>query len=179
MNSLNRSTSRCGVSLIELIVVMSAASVILSLSAGLIHRVMHAETAARSLVNIERTSLRLATILRRDANAATTAITDTAQLADGVFLRLESSAGSSIEYRREGQIIHRSGFDRDRIVSREQFAFAAELEVQVTTETSQLILVTITSRGRAMDSDPDDPVQQAKSLAVDLQVVAALQRDGQ
>src|SRR4051812_16828060 len=119
MNQPDRTTRHRGVSLVELIVVMSAASVILSLSAGLIHHIMHAETAARSLATVERTSLRLAAALRRDVNAATSAITDTAQLADSFFLRLDSSAGSRIDYRHEDQTIHRLELDGDRVVARE------------------------------------------------------------
>src|SRR5437762_4378350 len=125
MNQPDRTTRHRGVSLVELIVVMSAASVILSLSAGLIHRIMHAETAARSLATVERTSLRLAAALRRDVNAATRAITDQAQLADGAFLRLGYLAGSRIEYRRVDETIHRLELDGDRIVARDQFPFAA------------------------------------------------------
>lgn len=59
---------RRGVSLIELLVVMSAATVILTLSTGLIHRIMHAQSKARGLAEIERTTLRLGNRFRRDVH---------------------------------------------------------------------------------------------------------------
>jgi prepilin-type N-terminal cleavage/methylation domain-containing protein len=179
MKQILRPSRRNGVSLIELIVVMSAASIILSLSAGLIHRVMHAETKARSLAAIERTSLRLADAVRRDVHSAAHAVTDAGQLADGAFLQLETSDNGHIEYHREEQTIHRLQLDNDRIIAREQFVFPSDFDVQLRSETSGLVALTLTSHKPDSISRPEDPIRLATSFAIDLQVVAALRGAGQ
>ena len=56
MKSTRSKRHRRGVSLVELLVVMSAATVILTLSTGLIHRIMHAQSKARVLADMERTT---------------------------------------------------------------------------------------------------------------------------
>ena len=178
MNPIPRTARRKGVSLVELMIVMSAASIILSLSAGLIHRVMHAETKARKLAAVERTSLRLSDAVRRDVHSAARAVTDPEQLADGVFLRLETSSTSRIEYRREEQTIHRLQLDNDRVIAREQFVFPSAFELQIRSETPGLVVLTLASCKPDNADQPDVAIRLAKSFAVDLQVVAAL-RGGQ
>jgi prepilin-type N-terminal cleavage/methylation domain-containing protein len=174
MKQILSASPRAGVSLIELIVVMSAASIILSLSAGLIHRAMHAETRARNLAAVERTSLRLSAAVRRDIHSAVTAATDSTQLADGIFLRLDTSTAQRIEYRRDGRAIHRLQFEHDAVVAREQFAFPSDFNLQMRSETPALLTFTLTSPRLSGPPEPEDAIQIAKSFAVNLQVVAAL-----
>ena len=173
-----RTDRRPGVSLVELIVLMSAASVILSLSAGLIHRMMHAESRARSVAAVERTSLRLAEALRRDIHAASSAVTDPSQLTDGAFLRLESAEKGRIDYRLEDLTIHRLQLDAEQIVAREQFLFPTDIELKILPEGSRLLVLILTSSKRSVD-EPEDPVRLAHALPVDLQIIAALQRGAQ
>jgi prepilin-type N-terminal cleavage/methylation domain-containing protein len=186
MNHNCRSSRRDGVSLIELLVVMSATSIILSLSAGLIHRIMHAESKARSLGTIERTSLRLANTFRRDVHDASNAITDRAQLTDGAFVRLNSSGGKRIEYRREQRVIRRIQLDGERIVVRDEFAFPTDFEMNLQYDGSRLLVLAVSSqkenprnespREESRSDKPIDPVRLAHALTVNLEVAAALGR---
>lgn len=169
---------RCGVSLVELLVVMSAATVILTLSTGLIHRLMHAQSKARALADVERTTLRLGNDFRRDVHQALRAMTDKSGLASGGFIRLENVDGSQIEYHAENTTIRRVQLLSGGVVAREEYSFAGECELDAHVESERLVTLTITSRGRD-DADADANVQQSIDGAkVDLQVVAALGRRG-
>jgi len=168
-----------GVSLVELLVVMSAASIILSLSAGLIHRAMHAETKARALTAVERAAIRLSHAFRHDVNRASDAVMNSAQLRDRAFIHLQSKNGGSVEYRRDERTIYRLQYDGERIVAREQFVFAADFDLQSHVENSRLIELTLTSAQRELSHDQTQLIQRAHQLPVYLQVVAALERGGQ
>jgi hypothetical protein len=178
MKQIFRMSRRNGVSLVELIVVMSGASIILSLSAGLIHRVMHAETKARNLAAVERTSLGLTDAVRRDVHRAANAVVDAEQLTDGVFLQLQTSSTGRAEYRRESQTIHRLQLDSHQIIAREQFLFPSDFDLQVRSEKPGIVVLTLTSHKPDNPDPPEDAIRLAKSFAIDLQVVAAL-RGGQ
>lgn len=169
---------RCGVSLVELLVVMSAATVILTLSTGLIHRLMHAQSKARALADVERTTLRLGNDFRRDVHQALRAVTDKSELAGGVFIRLENVDGSWAEYRLEETTIRRVQAVSDRVVAHEEYSFGEEFALDAQVENERLVTLTITSRGRD-DADADANVRQSIDGAkVDLQVVAALGQRG-
>lgn len=179
MNNLCPLHHRRAISLIELLVVMSAASVILSLSAGLIHRVMHAETKTRSVSAIERTSLRLANVFRCDVHNARQARAEPSGLPQGVFVQLETSPGERVEYRREEQTIHRISLDGDQIIARELFVFPTEFEIVVQIEPAPLVVLTVTSPDKKRHSDNQDSVRLAQSPPIQLQVTAALNRGDQ
>ncbi len=167
-----------GVSLVELLVVMSAATVILTLSTGLIHRIMHAQTKARWLADVERTTLRLSNDVRRDVHLATQATTDKSQLGNGSFLRLQLADGNTLEYRREETTIQRIQLDGSRTIAREEFAFGQEFELEANLEEGRLVVLSVTSRGHRNRNNSDEPSRIADEIPVDLQVVAALGRGG-
>ena len=72
--------SRRGVSLTELLLLMSSYTMILSMCTVLLHRVMHVEIESRSFVDAERTSERLSRQFRQDVHQATAAEADGSKL---------------------------------------------------------------------------------------------------
>jgi hypothetical protein len=167
-----------GVSLVELLVVMSAATVILTLSTGLIHRIMHAQTKARLLADVERTTLRLSNDVRRDVHQAMQATGDKAQLGEGVFLRLQLADGSTLEYRREETTIQRVHLEGSRTIAREEFVFDGDFELEAKVEDGRLVVLSVSSRGKRNKSIEGEPGRTVDDLPVDLQVVAAMGQGG-
>ena len=114
---------RRGFSVTELLVVMSVGSVVLTMSAVLIHRLMQTESQARRFYNVERTVLRLSDQFRRDVHGAGAAAIDNPAGTDSPFLRLTLVDGQTLEYGRRGGVLSRIQKDGDKIVSRDEFTF--------------------------------------------------------
>ena len=111
------------VSLVELLVVMSACSIILTMSAGFVHRAMHSQSATRAFFDGERSALRLSEQFRADVHQATTATVEDSAHGDGVFLRLRLSSHQAIEYRQSDSMVERILTQQGSRVSRTEFAF--------------------------------------------------------
>jgi len=178
MKSTRSKWYRRGVSLVELLVVMSAATVILTLSTGLIHRIMHAQSKARVLADGERTTLRLGDRFRRDVHQATHVTVDKSQLADGSFLRLHLADGSTLEYRREATTIRRVQRDGSSTIAQDEFSFGEGFEVEVNGENGRVVVLSITSRRLRTNDAVDQPERITNAIPVDLQVVAAIGQRG-
>ncbi len=169
--------ARQGVSLVELLIVMSAATVILTISAALVHRIMLAHSKARAFVDVERTSLRLANAFRSDVHQSISATATDKPLAGTAFLQLELPAGQRLEYRREDGTISRVLFDGERTVSREAFSLTPGIELAITKDSPSLIALSISSPPAA--TAPEDRVSPSINYAVPvtLHVEAAVNRD--
>ena len=89
--TLRIAKSRRGVSLTELLMLMSSCTMILSLCAVLLHRVMRVEIESRSIVAAERTSERLSHQFRQDVHQATGGEADGSKLKKNVFLAAPTS----------------------------------------------------------------------------------------
>jgi hypothetical protein len=172
-----RLARRRGASLAELLVVMSAASIILTMSAVLTHRIMHTQSKARAVVDVERTSLRLANALRGDIHLATDATVADAARRDGTFLQLTLPESQRIEYRREGAVISRILLAGERVVSRDAFAFPDGIELSIRKEGPRLVEMSIHSRPGEMPTEDGQFEASAYAVPVNLQVAAALDRD--
>ncbi len=169
--------ARRGVSLVELLVVMSAATVVLTLSTSLIHRIMHAQSKARAFADVERTSLRLTNAFRQDVHQATSVKLDEAEIGERVFLRLQLPENRTIEYGRQEANIVRVLLEGSRTVAREEFAFPAGVELAVRREGSRLIVLTIQSRPGEIIAENGQFEASDFAVPVHLQVQAALNRD--
>lgn len=169
--------TRRGVSLVELLLVMSAATVILTMSAGLIHRIMHAQSKARSFVDVERTSLRLANVFRRDVHQAIDATAGDSDAGEGLFLRLKLPENQTIEYRRQPGAVLRLLLEDSRNVSREEFTFPPGIELTIRKDQPRLVVLSIHSRPGEMPTDDGRSEPNAYAIPVNLQVQAALSRD--
>jgi type II secretory pathway component PulJ len=135
--------SRRGISLVELIVVMTGCAVLLSLSAAFLQRVMHAQMRSRVDADLQRTLLRLDQSVRNDIHTATAAEIDPAKLNEGAILRLELPDAAAIEYRRQESGLLRVQLARGEITSRETFSFPREIEPEITRPQPRLIVLAI------------------------------------
>jgi prepilin-type N-terminal cleavage/methylation domain-containing protein len=97
---------RRGYTLIEMLVVLSAASTVLSISAVLVHRTMRMAAQAQAFHTEEATAWRLSAQLRSDAAGATTI--NLSSVDEEVTVTLETSEGSSVIYQLKPQQIERS-----------------------------------------------------------------------
>jgi hypothetical protein len=135
-------SGRRGVSLVELMLTMSALTVILTISAALIHRAMHAQSKSRLFFDVERSAQRLSESFRRDVHAASVAATGDA--ADGgVLLRLEMAGGQSVEYRQAAGRVERLWHVDDRVRAREAFVFSADTRLTAEQEPPRLVILSI------------------------------------
>ena len=134
---------RRGISLVELVVVMSGCAVLLSLSATFLQRVMQAQVRSRADADLQRTLLRLDQSVRNDVHAAVAAETDPTKLMAGAVLRLELPDSATIEYRRQEAGLQRVLFAGEEIRSRETFSFPREIEPEITRPQPRLIVLSI------------------------------------
>jgi hypothetical protein len=167
---------RHAVSLIELLLAMSACTVILTMSAALIHRIMHVQSKTRAIVDCERAALRLSEHFRRDVHAASTADADGASLGAGVVLRLKLSGRQSIEYRRSEGTVLRIVLEGDATGAREQFAFPEDIELTVRDELPGLVTLSIHSPPSDAKAEPNERRQSVSAGPISLQATARLNR---
>lgn len=172
------SRSRHAVSLIELLVVMSALTVVLTMTSQLLCRVMRIQIESRAHVDVERSSLRLEEQFRRDVHAAQAAVTSQDELGKDVFLRLRFPSGRQAEYSRQGDTILRRLSGNGSQVAREEFVFPAtcDLAIQQDGTPPRLTLTTTTGPNEARSGD-DKPLNRALAIPVSLQVETVLGRD--
>ena len=117
--------TRRGASLIELLLIMSACTVVLTLTGVLLHRVMRIQMQSRAHVNVERSALRLSEQFRSDVHQARAAITGNPDQDGNVFLRLESADDHVIAYSRDKGAVKRLETSSNRPTRREEFEFPA------------------------------------------------------
>lgn len=125
--------NRRGVSLVEMLVVMSGCAVVLSTSAVLLHRAMRAQLETRHFFDQERAAQRLSRQFRADVLQADEAEIDVARLEDGVVARLVLKDGRAVEYRHEensGEIVRVQPHGND-MASREVFRLGSRVRVVV------------------------------------------------
>src|SRR3954462_486223 len=107
--------TRAGFTLIEMVLVIGAMSIVLGLCAGTIHALLRVHRSSREHLNDVTTVGRLALQFRRDARAATgaKAIGDEGEAAEGLELALPD--GMTITYRadRDGLIRVERRSERD------------------------------------------------------------------
>ena len=87
---------RNGISLIETMIAVSASSLLLLLSIGVVHQAMRLSSKAKSRTDFHKSNMRLASQFREDVHQATNIAT-----AEDGSLILTSSASNSITYRME------------------------------------------------------------------------------
>ena len=167
-----RSRKKRGVSLVELLVVMSAATVILTMSTTLIHRLMRTQSRARLVADGERSSLRLSESFRNDVHRARSSRIDQTNLPDDVLVRLQLTDGTSVEYGQENAKILRVARESGKVVAREEFAFPASIEATLKRPDDQSLVLTVTARAERASPVDGHPPMPAEFIPVDLQVAA-------
>jgi len=123
---------RRGVSLSELLVVMTACTALMTLSSQLVCRVMRTQVESRALADAERNTMRMADSFRHDVHRAQSFSIDLAAAGDVPFLRLELAGGRSVLYSRANGLVLRRESGAEQPSSREEFQLpaAAKLTVQ-------------------------------------------------
>lgn len=170
--------NRRGASLVELLLIMSACTVVLTLSAELIHRVMIAQSKATTFLNAERSAQRLTAAFRRDVHAATERREgEEAKPASGQLLALTLPDDRLVEYRLEQGTITRTLSENDATKAREQFVFPAEATASVASDDSGMITLTIDTPIAAPSPDDATPKSQAFIIPAKVQIQAILGGD--
>lgn len=160
--------ARRGVSLVELLVVMTACTALLTTSAVVLHRMMHAQTKTRAFLAVQRNGLRLSEQFRGDVHRAKSAATD--DLPAGTIVRLQLDESQSVEYLDSAGIVQRLLLDDDEVVGREEFVFPSGSKLTTSREEPDLLTFSVTC-------DPDDPGGpglQAFATPVHLRITARL-----
>ena len=142
---------RRAISLLELLLIMSAAIVVLSLTGVLLHRAMLVQLQSRERANVENTTLRFSEQFRRDVHDSREVTTDKTHNKAGVFFRATTGSSRTIEYTRQDGTILRVESGGDRPVRRESFEFpsTAELHIEQATAPARIVL---TIQRRAAES---------------------------
>lgn len=176
--NLRIAKSRRGVSLTELLILMSSYSMIMSMCAVLLHRVMRVEIDSRSFVGAERTSVRLSRQFRQDVHQATVVETDGSKLKDNVFLQLQLPDNQTVDYSRAHGNVLRTVSQSGKIAAREEFAFEPTCKLALRQDKSpKRLVLSIASPAVESMSNTAEQLQSYKAIPVGLYVEASIGRD--
>ena len=169
---------RRGVSLTELLVVMTACTVVMTLTSQLICRVMRIQIESRAQFDVERNAMRLADQFRSDVHQAESAVTDAATLGENVLLQLEFADGQQAEYSRHEGTVLRQVSRAQEPIAREEFEFpaACKLAIQETGSPPRLVL-TLSTSPLAARANGDNQLVSVPMIPASLQVEAEIGRD--
>jgi hypothetical protein len=175
-NSYGR--TRRGISLIEMLIVITGCAGILSLSAVLLHRGMRAQEDTRYFFAVERAAWRLAEQFREDAHRADAVVLEDSRLDDGAFIVMQFADGESVEYRRQGaQIVRILSHDGDATAT-EQYSLASVSELVLREEQSpRRLILTVESSPEAWLPAANKPRPGVREQPINLRVEAVIGRD--
>ncbi len=170
--------TRRAISMIELLMIMSACSVALSLMGVLLHRVMLVQMHSRAHVDAERTALRLAAQFRRDVHRSRDAAVGDAEGDNAALLRLQLADGRTVEYSRDGASLLRVESGSDRPTWREEFRFMAvnEVTIEEVSAPPQIVL-TLAAKPLELLFDKDKPPVSTHLVPVSVRVEAVIGQD--
>jgi len=172
---------RRGISLIELLAVLSGCSVVLGLTTSLLHQTMRAQSHTREFFDVERSAQRLARQFRSDVHAAATDsidLIDAKDASDGELLRLRLPDGQTIVYQRAAAKVIRIATQTGAATAREEYALSESMEIDVRqTDSPQRLVLSIASPPPLpSQSAPSSPVN-VRAAMVHLEVEATPARD--
>jgi type II secretory pathway component PulJ len=125
---------RRAISLIELLAVLSGCSVVLGLTASLLHQTMRAQSHTRDFFEVERNAQRLGRQFRSDVHAAAAGSFDVVDSNDAngsELLRLQLPDGQTIAYQRSAAKVIRIATQADAPTAREEYALSESMEIEV------------------------------------------------
>ncbi len=123
--------SRRAVSMIELLIVMSACTIVLTLSSALVVRAMRTHAQSRANCDAERNALRLSSQFRCDVHAAQSAVANSNVQRGDSFLSMQLIGDQQVEYSIAGGTVLRLMSLDGKRTSREEFAFPAGSELTI------------------------------------------------
>jgi prepilin-type N-terminal cleavage/methylation domain-containing protein len=168
---------RRGVSLVELLLAMTALSIILTLSVGLIHRMLRVQMQSRASADSERTALRLAGTFRRDVWQAASAAALGGDAASSVLVRLELPNHRSLEYGQEAAAVVRLLKEGERIIGRERFVLPEGTVARIERESGDLLQLSVAKAPPAPASAQNNEPSDRYTRDIGLRVVARIGRD--
>lgn len=172
---------RRGISLIELLAVLSGCSVVLGLTASLLHQTMRAQSHTRDFFDVERNAQRLARQFRSDVHAAAADSIDDVDaegVSNGELLRLRLPDGQTIAYQRAAEKIIRIASRADGPTAREEYALSESMEIDVRKlDAPQRYALSITSMPPQPSKEAPPSPASIRATPVNLEVEAAPARD--
>jgi type II secretory pathway pseudopilin PulG len=159
-----------GTTLVELLVVITVCSVIMSASGVLLHGMYRADKETRQAIATDASVARFSLQFRRDAHAAdeVSVVTETDGKTAGIMFR--AAGQPSIEYRWQGTDVVRTVKESDKTVHRDSFGFAPGTSIawQLPPARSPLVAVQISRvprRGVKMASILQQRIEAVIGLA--------------
>jgi type II secretory pathway component PulJ len=150
---MNRTPGHRGITLVEVLMTITASSVILAAAGALLHRSLRLESASRGVLAAERTALSLARRFRADVHAARAVACTADELPEGVVLTATPAAGPEIVYRAvRGGLVREEKTAADRI-AREAFGFPVEVQFR-TVRAGRLVSLVGAGGGTAETGPP-------------------------
>lgn len=151
--------NRTAMSLLELLVIMSAATVVLTLTGVLMQRAMHEQMLSRARVDAENTALRLADQFRRDVHDARETLLDQSHTQAGDFLKLMGAEGRAVTYARKNGSVHRRETGGTLPERHEEYSFSPGVELKINRlESPPRLSLTIQFRPNPASVSREQPV---------------------
>lgn len=164
---------RRGASLVQLLVLMSVSAFILALSAGLIQRLMLADSRTRHFSEYQQRAARLASLFRADVHQSASR-SERAADEDEALVRL-AAGQDQVTYSARGGVVVRTVTYADGQVGREEFAFPSHIQASAREDDGCLVLTLLRAETPA---DPSESRQRSPyESPFALEVVARLGRD--
>lgn len=130
MKRFHHPLHRRGVTLVELLLTITATTMVVGVAGGLLHRALRLEAASRGALQAERTALVLARQFRADIRAARTVACTADGLPADVVLRVQPAGEGAIVYRAvRGGLVREQTLPANRI-AREAFSFPAAVRFE-------------------------------------------------
>ncbi len=144
---------RRGVSLVEVIIVVGASTMVLTVGMGLMHKLLRSErSAAESLIHAN-SHARMSLQFREDAHAATGASVEGEPGAEQT-LRLTSDEGTAISYAQRDRFLIRAESRADGDARYEQYRLPRDVRVQFAVNENGPLTVAELVWARTSDADP-------------------------
>ena len=125
MKRFHHPLHRRGMTLVEVLLTITASTMVVGVAGGLLHRALRLEAASRGALQGERTALVLARQFRADIRAARTVACTADGLPADVVLRVQPAGEEAIVYRAvRGGLVREQPLPANRI-AREAFSFPA------------------------------------------------------
>jgi len=177
--SRSNNNLRRGVSLTELLILSSATTIILTMSAMLLHSVMRVQVDSRAFADAERNAARLSHQFRQDAHHATAATVEAAKLKPNVLVELQLPLNETIEYSRANGSVLRTLSKSGKTVAREEFAFQSTSKISANaSNTPNTIVLSVTAPSLDAKSSKEEQLRSYRAAPISLQIEAGINRTG-
>lgn len=168
---------RRAISLVELLAVLTGCSMVLGLTASLLHQTMRTQMHTRRYFEVERNLQRLGQQFRSDIHAAIE--TSAGGEGDGAeLIRIQLGNGRTVEYQRQAEKIVRISSRPASPTAREEYSLSETMVVDVGQEDSpERWVLSITTPPQQPHPESPPGSVDARELPVLLHVEAAIGRN--